>query len=105
MPHDPAMPPQNLEIRSRITREGQLELSLVESALPALQRDEVLVRVEAAPINPSDLLLLLGPADLATAAAGGSADRPILTATVPPAGLRMVAARLDQSLNVGNEGA
>lgn len=101
----PAMTTQNLELRSCITRAGQLELSLVESTLPALERDQVLVRVEAAPINPSDLALLLGPADLATAAVSGPAGRPIFTATVPANRLPTVAGRLDQSLAVGNEGA
>ena len=101
----PAMTTQNLELRSCITRAGQLELSLVESPLPSLQRDQVLVRVEGAPMNPSDLALLLGPADLATASVSGPPERPIFTATVPPDRLPMVAGRLDQSLPVGNEGA
>ncbi|HET6970651.1 MAG TPA: zinc-binding dehydrogenase, partial [Phenylobacterium sp.] len=60
---------------------------------------------EASPINPSDLGLLLGPADLSTAKASGSADRPVLSAQVPARLMRMVAARLDESLPVGNEGA
>jgi NADPH:quinone reductase-like Zn-dependent oxidoreductase len=89
------------ELRSRITKDGQLELALVEVEVPAPVGDQVVVRVEAAPINPSDLALLLGPADLATARLDG--DR--LVATVPPAGLRAVTARLDQALPVGNEGA
>ena len=101
----PAMTTQNLELRSRITRAGQLELTLEESAVPALQRDQVLVRVDAAPINPSDLALLLGPADLATAAVSGPPDRPIVTAAVPPERLQVVAGRLDHSLTVGSEGA
>ncbi len=99
------MTSKNLELRSCITRAGQLELSLVEVAVPTLQRDQVLVRVEAAPMNPSDLALLLGPADLATATVGGTAERPIFTAAVPANRLPTVAARLDQSLSVGNEGA
>jgi len=99
------MPTQNLELRSLITRAGQLELSLVESALAPLQRDQVLVRVEAAPINPSDLALLLGPAELATAAVTGTPERPILTATVPRERLPMVEGRIDQSMPVGVEGA
>ncbi len=88
----------NLELRSLITRDGKLEVSLVESEVPALQPDQVLIKVEAAPINPSDLLLLLGPADLSTATGG-------LTATVPAQLLPMISGRLDQSLAVGNEGA
>ncbi|MEI9852645.1 MAG: zinc-binding dehydrogenase [Sphingomonas sp.] len=92
---------QNLELRSKITSAGRLELSLAEAPLRDLAADEVLVRVEAAPINPSDLGLLLGPADVATLARDG--DRVI--AEVPAARLPFVAARLDQDLPVGNEGA
>jgi NADPH2:quinone reductase len=98
-------PQTGLELRSRISSQGQLELSLVDVPIPALGEGEVLVRVEAAPINPSDLALLLGTADLSTAQAGGGAGRPMVTATVPQATLKGLTARLDQSMPVGNEGA
>jgi NADPH2:quinone reductase len=65
----------------------------------------VIVRMEASPINPSDLGLLLGPADMNTARASGTPDRPIVTARIPDAALKGVAGRLDQSMPVGNEGA
>ena len=94
-----------LELRSRITSGGKLELWLEEVTVPAPEAGEVVIRVEAAPINPSDLALLLGPADLATLVGGGTADRPTVTADVPQARLAGVAARLDQGLLVGNEGA
>jgi len=93
-----------LELRSTVT-DGALRLDLVEVTLDAPGPDEVIVRVEASPINPSDLGLLLGPADLATIQAGGTPDRPTLTATIPPQRMAMMAARLDQSMPVGNEGA
>ena len=93
------------ELRSLVTPEGELRLSLDDTSLPAPGPDEILVRVEAAPINPSDLGLLLGPADLATMQAGGTADRPTLTLKVPPERMGMLKARLGQSLPVGNEGA
>ena len=64
-----------------------------------------MVRVEATPINPSDLGLLIGPADMSTAKVSGSTDAPVVTAKIPEAALRMMAARLDQSLPVGIEGA
>ena len=67
--------------------------------------EEVTVRIEASPINPSDLGLLLGPADLSTAKASGTADDPVVTADVPSGLLKSLAARLDQSLPVGYEGA
>ena len=94
-----------LELRSLVTADGELRLSLEPVTPPEPGADEVLVRVEAAPINPSDLGLLLGPADLATLRAGGTAERPTLTAMVPPERMGMLRARLDQSLAVGNEGA
>jgi NADPH2:quinone reductase len=98
-------PQTGLELRSRISSQGQLELSLVDVPIPALGEGEVLVRVEAAPINPSDLALLLGTADLSTAQVGGGVGRPMVTATVPQATLKGLTARLDQSMPVGNEGA
>lgn len=94
-----------LELRSLISSEGKLRLSLEPVTVGAPEAGQVVVRVEAAPINPSDLGLLLGPADLATLAAEGSDGLPVLTADVPHARLPIVAARLDQSLPVGNEGA
>jgi hypothetical protein len=66
---------------------------------------EVLVRMEATPINPSDLGLLFGAADMSTARAGGSAERPVIHAQVPEKSLKAMAGRFDQSLPVGNEGA
>jgi NADPH:quinone reductase-like Zn-dependent oxidoreductase len=94
-----------LELRTKITAGGELHLWLEEMHTPALGAADVLVRVEAAPINPSDLGLLLGPADLTTLAAGGTADRPTITAKVPASRMAAVAGRIDQALPVGNEGA
>ena len=94
-----------LQLRSLLKKSGELELSLVNVPTPEPGDDEVVVRVEATPINPSDLGLLIGPADMSTAKASGSKDAPVITAKVPEAALRMMAARLDQSLPVGNEGA
>ncbi|ACG79537.1 NADPH:quinone reductase [Phenylobacterium zucineum HLK1] len=96
---------KGLELRSLVKSDGELELSLAEVEVADPGPDEVLVRVEATPINPSDLGLLIGPADLSTLRAAGSKDRPVVTATVPPAGLKALKARLDQSMPVGNEGA
>jgi len=67
--------------------------------------EEVVVRVEATPINPSDLGLLVGAADLATVKASGTREAPVITANVPEGGMSAMAARLDQSMPVGNEGA
>ncbi|HTW83164.1 MAG TPA: zinc-binding dehydrogenase [Candidatus Sulfotelmatobacter sp.] len=94
-----------LELRSKITSAGELQLWLEEVAVPEPGPDQVVLRVEAAPINPSDLGLLLGPADLATLRAGGTPERPTITASVPHARLALVEGRLDQAMPVGNEGA
>ena len=99
------IPPTGLQLRSLITSSGELKLSLEETPVERPKDDEVLIRVGATPINPSDLGLLLGPADVTTAARGGTPDRPTLTAEVPERFLKAMQARLDQSLPVGNEGA
>ncbi|HEX2559498.1 zinc-binding dehydrogenase [Phenylobacterium sp.] len=96
---------KGLQLRSLIKSSGELELSLVEVDVPEPGADEVVIRVEASPINPSDLGLLLGPADLSTARSAGAKDRPVVTAEVPERFMRAVAARVDQSMPVGNEGA
>jgi len=94
-----------LQLRSMIKRDGTLELSLATIPIPQPKDDEVLVRVEASPINPSDLGLLFGAADPTTLRSAGSADRPIVTASVPDKLMGAMTARVDQSLPVGNEGA
>jgi NADPH2:quinone reductase len=98
--------PTNLrQIRSLITPDGHLELSIASVEMPEPQAHEVLVRVDAAPINPSDLGLLLSTADLSTATSTGTADNPLVTATIPPQTMRGLAGRSGQSMPVGNEGA
>jgi NADPH:quinone reductase-like Zn-dependent oxidoreductase len=94
-----------LQLRSTITKGGVLELTLVDTPIPVPGPDEVLVRIEATPLNPSDLALLFGPADLGTARVSGTAARPVLTADIPADMMKIVAARVGQSLAVGNEGA
>ncbi|UWU80936.1 zinc-binding dehydrogenase [Bradyrhizobium huanghuaihaiense] len=94
-----------LQLRSLIKKSGELEISLVDVPTPEPADDEVVVRVEAAPINPSDLGLLVGAADMSTAKASGTKDAPVITAKVPDGAMRAMGARLDQSLPVGNEGA
>ena len=94
-----------LELRSEIKKEGTLEISLVDVPIPEPKEDEVLVRVEASPINPSDLGMLFGMADIAKAKVSGSEDRPVVTADIPDNMMRALAARVGQSLPAGNEGA
>ena len=94
-----------LQLRSLIRKSGELEISLLSVPTPEPTADEVVVRIEAAPINPSDLGLLVGAADMTTAKASGSKDAPVITARVPEAAMRAMAGRLDESMPVGNEGA
>ncbi len=94
-----------LQLRSLLKKSGELELSLANIPTPEPGPDEVVVRVEGAPINPSDLGLLIGPADMSTAKASGTNESPVVTAKVPEAAMKAMAARLDESMPVGNEGA
>ena len=99
------VPPSSLELRSLVKSSGELELSLMEVDVAAPSPDEVTVRIEAAPINPSDQGLLFGAADLATARATGTREAPIVTATIPAQRMKSMAGRVDRSMAVGNEGA
>ncbi|SEN30155.1 zinc-binding dehydrogenase [Bradyrhizobium sp. OK095] len=94
-----------LQLRSVIKKSGELEISLLDVPTPEPGPDEVVVRVEGAPINPSDLGLLVGAADMSTAKASGTKEAPVITAKVPEGAMRAMAARLDESMPVGNEGA
>jgi NADPH:quinone reductase-like Zn-dependent oxidoreductase len=94
-----------LQLRSLIKKSGELEISLLTVTTPEPTADEVVVRVEATPINPSDLGLLTGAADMTTAKASGTPEHPVITAKVPEAGMKAMAGRLDESMAVGNEGA
>src|ERR1700676_5755323 len=94
-----------LQLRSLIRKNGELELSLASMPVPEPAADEVVVRVEASPINPSDLGLLIGAADMSTAKASGPKESPVVTAKVPEAAMQAMAGRLDESMPVGNEGA
>lgn len=97
-------PQSTRQIHSNITSAGKLEVSLVDAPLPELHDDDVLIRIEATPINPSDLGLLFGPADMTSARQEGTAEAPKIVADIPDKLMRMVEARVDQSLPVGNEG-
>jgi NADPH2:quinone reductase len=94
-----------VQLRSTVRETGVIELSLAEVDLPGPADDEVVIRVEATPINPSDLGLLLGPADLTTLKAAGDAAAPLVTASIPERLMRGMGGRIGQSLPVGNEGA
>ncbi len=94
-----------LQLLSTVKSSGELELSLKRVPTAEPKENEVVVRVEASPLNPSDLGLLLGPADVSGAKVSGHGVEAVVTAQVPAPALKMMAARLDQPMPVGNEGA
>jgi NADPH:quinone reductase len=101
----PRIPTTMRQLRSLVTAERELRLSVTTVDTPQPGEREVLVRVEAAPVNPSDLGLLLAMADVSQAVAGGSADEPTVTAPVPEPVMKALAARVGTAMPVGNEGA
>lgn len=94
-----------LELRSFISSQGMLELVLEQVEAGNLAENEVIVRVEATPLNPSDIGLLFGPADLSEAKKSGTDERPSMTAPVCASSISRLGSRIDKSLKVGNEGA
>ncbi|MBL8381723.1 MAG: zinc-binding dehydrogenase [Burkholderiales bacterium] len=100
-----ALPATGLQLRSLVTADGRLELSLASVPVPALRDDDVLVRIEATPINPSDLGLLLGPADLATLRSSGAGASRVTSAALPAGAMAALASRVGEAMPVGNEGA
>ena len=94
-----------LQLHSTVKKEGIVEITLARVPTPEPKPEEVVVRIDASPINPSDQGLLFGGADLTTVKASGTADNPVVTASISPAALKALAGRLEQSLPVGNEAA
>ena len=94
-----------LQMFSTITDAGEMRLELLEKPTPQPETNQVLVRIEATPINPSDLGVMFGLSDMANAKSSGAGNDTVLTATVSPQGLKAMKARLGQALAVGNEGA
>jgi NADPH2:quinone reductase len=93
------------QLRSLVKPDGTLELSLAVVDVPDPAPNQVLIRVEASPVNPSDLGLLFAGADMSTATVSGPDDSPVVTATIPPGAMRTLGGRVGTSLPVGNEGA
>ncbi|MCC7267887.1 MAG: zinc-binding dehydrogenase [Caulobacteraceae bacterium] len=98
-------PQDGLQLQSNAKSSGVLEISLARVPVPDPAPDEVVIRIEATPINPSDLGLLIGAADPSTARAVDTHDLPVTQLDIPPAFMRAIAARIDEALPVGNEGA
>ena len=95
----------SLELRSTVTAAGRLDLALIETPVADPGSDEVVIRIEATPINPSDLGLMFGAADVDSFVAGGDGKRPTLSAAMPDWAMPGVQSRLDRAMPVGVEGA
>ena len=94
------------EIRSTVTSDGTVEISIVNAAMPVPSENEVLIKVEAAPINPSDLALLISfAADLDSIEFSGEDEAPKTTIKIRPGLMAALKGRVDQPLSAGNEGA
>ena len=98
-------PRTGLQLRSLVTADGELRLSLEHVDIPVPRADEIIVRLEATPINPSDLGTLLGAADPASAVLSGTTERPVATLRIPDAARKAMSVRAGNSMPVGNEGA
>ena len=99
------IPNTALRLETRIEDNGTLKLSLGEIPVTDPAADEVVVQIQASPINPSDLAMLFGTADVSTAKQSGSADRPVVTVDIPPQGRAAMANRVGKAYGIGNEGA
>ena len=99
------MPATGLELVSLVTANAELELSLRSVDLAAPADDEVVIRVEAAPINPSDLGLLLGPADTNTASTVRTGEREVTRLAIAEVAMKALQSRVGEPMLVGNEGA
>ncbi|MEM1146135.1 MAG: NADH oxidase, partial [Pseudomonadota bacterium] len=92
-------------LKSLMTSEGTLELSLAELELPKPEGNQVLVQMEAVPINPTDLALMFGPADLTSIESEATATGPLVRMRIPEKLLGAVRSRIGESLGAGFEGA
>ncbi len=100
-----ALPATYKQMLSTVTADAELRLELVEKDLPMPKTGEILVRVEATPINPSDLGVMFGWTDMDKATTSNSGADSVLSASVSPQGMQVMKARIGQNLPVGNEGA
>jgi NADPH:quinone reductase-like Zn-dependent oxidoreductase len=99
------VPPTGLQLLSTITEDGKLAVTLIDQPVAAPSDDQVVVKVLATPINPSDLGLLFGAADMATAQVGEANGHASITADVPANGMRAMGGRIGEAMPVGNEGS
>lgn len=96
-----SLPDTYKKMVSTVTKDGQLIMELVEAPMPKPGADQIVIRVEAAPINPSDHAVMFGWASMDQAKSEGGK----LIVPVGKAGMRIMGGRIDQPQPVGNEGA
>lgn len=99
------MSDNNIELISTISEDNKLEIALRETEIPQPGENQVVIRIEAAPINPSDLGVMFSVADMTTASQSGTADHPVIRADVPAKFMGAVKKRIGKAISVGNEGA
>jgi len=100
-----SLPATYLQMLSTVTEGTQLRMELVETPFPKPEPHEVVIRIEAAPINPSDQGVMFGWSNMSEASSSGEGAKTVLTAPVTPQGMGVMKARIGQNLPVGNEGA
>lgn len=100
-----SLPSTYLQMLSTVSGDGELRMELAEKPMPTPKPNQVIVRIEATPINPSDQAVMFGWASMGEATTSGSGKDTVLTAPVSPPGMKVMKARIDQPLPVGNEGA
>lgn len=100
-----SLPSTFLQMLSTVSEDAELRMQLVEKPFPTPKSHEVVIRVEATPINPSDQGVMFGWSNMANARSSGASAKTVLTAPVSPQGMAVMKARIGQSLPVGNEGA
>lgn len=98
------LPATNRTMLTEVKPEGVLELYLADLPMPTPKEHEVVVKVQATPINPSDLGLMVGAADVGSARAIERNGLPGVAMNVPEAGMRFMASRVGQAMPIGNEG-
>jgi len=100
-----SLPATYLQMLSTVSEDGTLTMNMVEQPMPTPNPDQIVVRIEAAPINPSDHGVMFGWADISAATSSGEGKNRVLTAPVPASGMGRMKARFGQALPIGNEGA
>jgi len=100
-----ATPTSTRRLISKVRNDAVLELSIETVELPPCADDEVLIKVEASPLNPSDQAVMFAFANLALARQAGTAEAPVIEADIPPGAMKMLAARVDKAMPIGNEGS